>query len=155
MREPPATFTQMGIAAMLPGMRHMVTLMQRQIAELESLLESAQNGTMPKRGRPPKTQNPEEFAKRSSGNSDYWAKLTPAERSKEIRRRQEVSAGKRKPKGKPKAKMHPRDPRHPEHEAWRKKLRSTVKKSWGNLTPDEHKARVAKMLASRMGRKAA
>ena len=149
-------YIQMGIAALLPGMQYLIDKMQAQIDDFRQELARLQ-GTQPKKlGRPPKErpQNVESPA-RSRGSASYWAKMTPKERSAEMRRRQQVAAGvkpgrKMPPKAEAKPlKLHPRDPRHPGHAAYLKNLGKSSRNYWKNMTVAERKARLDKMAAGR------
>ena len=141
------TFAALGMAALLPGMQHMVTLMQEQTDQLRAELAAAMNINehpetplvAPRRGRPPGVKEAEP---RRSGWPD-----DPEERKAEMARRKAVGASKKA--------THPRDPRHPGHDAWLKKLRAAQKKRWDGLTPAQQKAQLRKMTkasaASRAG----
>ena len=85
-------YEQMGIAAMIPGMQHMIDLMQRELDAMRAQLAQAQNGGSAldavrkyKRGMPLWVE--EEFARKSKATGGWWAKLTPEERSAEMKRR--------------------------------------------------------------------
>lgn len=141
------SYARMGMAAMLPGMVHLLELMQAEVDRFRQLLEQA---AAPKKrlGRPPKESYPPQ--ERSSKIANYWAGMTPAERKREMKRRQEVAAGKRPSNRKPaEKKLHPRDAGHPGHAAWLKKMRTSQKKAWNKLTPAQREERQNKMLAGR------
>ena len=114
------TFAQLGMAALLPGMQHMLTLMQEELdrmrvylaagARIEATLEPPQPAVPKRRGRPPAQQSEAEA---------------------------------------PRVKLHPRDPRHPEHEAWLQTMKTSQQKVWERMTPAQRKKRVNKMLAAR------
>lgn len=128
------TYEQMGVAAMLPGMVHMLELMLAAVNEMRALLGDAQvtGAAPPKRlGRPPLNRG------RSGWPED------PEERKAEMKRRQAVAA--RKAGKLPAEPTHPRDPRHPGHDAWVKKLKAGQKKRWNSLTPAQQKAQIRKM----------
>jgi hypothetical protein len=78
------TYAQMGMAALLPGMQHMLTLMQDELDRMRQLLEAAQSGELPRPvGRPPKYPG-----------KGGWDKFrTPEERSAEMRRRNHGGGG--------------------------------------------------------------
>src|SRR5689334_15436999 len=89
-------FATMGMAAMLPGLQYAVELMQKQLDEFRARLAALQNGRA-RVCKPP-------TAKRVNGIVEYWARMTPAERRAEMKRR-----GMIRPKAAPaKAKAKPR-----------------------------------------------
>src|SRR5579864_8396008 len=94
-------FAQMGIAALLPGMQHMLTLMQKACDEQRELLTALQGITpateAPRRGRPPGVKNT------VIGGNSGWP-TDPMERKKEAARRRAVGEERKN------AKLHPRDP---------------------------------------------
>ena len=152
------SYAQMGIAALLPGMTHMVELMQGELDRMRAMLAGMQNGNgakRPSRGtdeyraydreahrraRARKKSDPGGLnAKDKPIRDSYWASMTAEERSAEMKRRQAIAAGKKK--------LHPRDVAHPEHAAWAAKLSKARKKAWARLTPEEQKAKLAHMAA--------
>jgi hypothetical protein len=98
-------------------------------------------------------------AKRTKAAKGYWAKMTHAERSAEMRRRQAVAAGTEP--AKPRVKLakpgkrkliqpnHPRNPDHPKHAEWLAKTRRANRKSWASMTPEARKARIDAAQAGR------
>jgi hypothetical protein len=128
-------FAQMGLAALLPGMKYMLELMQKAFDEKRDLLTALQEGieaVTPKRiGRPPGAKN-----RIQSG----WP-TDPEERRIEMKRR--IAMRGKKPK------LHPRDPKHPGHDEWMAKMKSVQKKTWKNMTVAQRKARLASMAAGR------
>jgi hypothetical protein len=135
-------FAQMGRAALLPGMVHMLDLMQQQIEEFRRELEGAQ--AQPRRvegatrlGRPRKQVEAIE-GRASSG----WP-ADPEARSAEMKRRMAVA----------KAKLKPQHPDSEQHEAWLTKLRADRKAAWAKLSPRKQQERVAKMLAGRKAKR--
>lgn len=96
-------YQQMGIAAMIPGMQHMIDLMQRELDSMRAQLAQAQNsgsarGFMEERkrgpGRPKLIEGnfeaddaAKEFQRKSRASSSFWARMSPEERSAEMRRR--------------------------------------------------------------------
>lgn len=146
-------YEQMGRAALVPGMQHMIELMQAQLDEFRRALGQLQEPVRRGPGRPKVDHVDPEV--RSRGSASYWAKMTPEERSAEMRRRQQVAAGlkpgrKMPPKAEAKPlKMHPRDPRHPGHGAWLKTMRKAQKKAWDRLTPAQRTERQNRMKAGR------
>lgn len=77
------SYEQMGIAALLPGMRHMITLMQEQYDSLRQVLQSAQQGTT--RSPQPTTQAGRAARRGLSG----WP-ADPEARREEMHRRMAV-----------------------------------------------------------------
>jgi hypothetical protein len=133
-------YAHMGMAALLPGMMHMLDMMQRQIDEFRARLNGAQ--AQPRRvegatklGRPRK--NVEAVEGRASSG---WP-ADPEERRAEMRRRQAVAKAKRT------AKLHPRDAAHPGHAAWVEKIGKVQRARWKKMTPRERNERLAKMQA--------
>jgi len=132
-------FEAMGLAAMLPGMQHMITLMQRELDNMRAALARVQARQAGHEEAPTHAEK-----SRRQAVVGYWAKMSPEERSAEMRRRGMVRTGKKGAKGKKQkhaqygqltttgqpVKMHPRDPRHPGHDAWLAKLRVVQKKAW-------------------------
>ena len=61
-----ATLAKIGLAALQPGMRYMMEVIEAEFAQFRSIMEAAQNGTLtievetakPRRGRPPKQHTP-------------------------------------------------------------------------------------------------
>ena len=74
-----STYAKMGMAAMLPGMVHMLELMQAEVDRFRSLLAEAQG----------EHEQAEQPVKRSGWPTD------PAERKAEMARRQKVAAAKK------------------------------------------------------------
>ena len=140
MQNDETTFAALGMAALLPGMQHMLTLMQESLDQMRAALNVTQNGAAsnpaPERGRPAGSKN------RRYGWSD-----DPEERKAEMARRM---AGTPK---KPAVKLHPRDAAHPEHAAWVRKMRKANKKMWAALTPKQRTERAAKAAAGRAAKK--
>jgi len=114
------TYAQMGMAALLPGMQHMIELMQAEFDELKQYLAGLQNSEPGKVGKP---------AGKSGWPDD------PAERSAEMKRRMAVAKGLAKAK-QPK-------PQQPSA------LSLERKKAWAALSPRKRKARLAAMIAGR------
>jgi hypothetical protein len=125
------TYAKMGMAAMLPGMAHMVSLMQRALDEMREALGQAQ-GAPRKLGRPRKDTLSEARAEasRSGWPSD------PEERSREMKRQQAVAA------------------RNKTHKELAKKKSVAAKKRWSNMSERQKKARLKAMLAGRKAKKA-
>jgi hypothetical protein len=141
-------YSVFGIAALLPGMQHMVDLMQEQLDQFREQLEAAQ--TSKKRiGRPPGSVN------KAQGPASFWAKMTPEQRRIEGQRRRAVAMGEAPSQDhdpyrtKAKRKGHPRNPEHPGHEAWLAKLRAAQKKAWAGMSKVQQRAQKARMQAGR------
>jgi hypothetical protein len=136
-------YESVGLAAMIPGMQHMITLMQRELDEIRATLARVQARQA---GYEETADSPEKKGK-GSHQAAYWARMTPEERSAEMRRRGMVR-GKSKAKtnkltGADLNRLHPRDVRSPRHESWLKKMRAANKRTWANYTPEQRAARVA------------
>jgi hypothetical protein len=144
-------YSTFGMAALLPGMQHMLDEMQNVLNTFRENLEAAQ-APGKKRGRPRKIVIEDtEAVKKSRRSAGYWAKMTPEQRSAEMKRRAAVIVAKGGksvilPRG---GKLHPRDPRHPGHEAWLAKLRAAQKKTWANMSKAKQRAQQARMQAGR------
>lgn len=147
-------YAQMGRAALLPGMMHVLELMQHAIDELRAELEGAsveprRVDTATKRGRPSKGVEAIK-GRASSGWPD-----DPQERKKEMARRM---AKRGKPtNGAPAVptvalKLHPRDAGHPGHEEWLKKMRAASKKRWKNMSEAARQAAIERMASARESR---
>ena len=119
-------YAQMGMAALLPGMQHMLTLMQQSLDEMRAALLMGQGGK--RRGWP---RGP------ASGRRG-WPE-DPEERSAEMRRRMAMRNQEAK------AANHPRHPDHPDHEKFIAKLKKARSKVWASMTPEQQKAHLAKM----------
>ena len=148
-------YTQMGIAALLPGMQFMVEQMQRILEDQRLLLSSLQNGQPKRRGRTPQDQATDQVMsirpyppeavvhvkspRRSAAGKHGWAGMTAEERSAEMKRR--VAARH--------ANLHPRDARHPEHDQWIATMKRVQKKRWAAMTLKERAERQAKMQAGK------
>jgi hypothetical protein len=129
-------FYQMGLAALLPGMQHMLTLMQRELDSMKAQLSDLQTGA-PRRGRPLKGEslnlNGKPLARKSP-----WANTTAEERSVEMKRRRAVARGespsRRGPIGKD------------------SELSKERKRQWAALSPAKRKQRIAAMAAGKTKR---
>jgi hypothetical protein len=170
------TYAAMGLAALIPGMQHMLVLMQAQLDGMRVQLAALQGGErIPssnyfkapgKIGRPPGAKN------KPKADNSYWDSMTPEERSAEITRRMMVRRGEVQPTAhtaqvrarKAAAaevdldKLHPRDKRSPRHAAWLKKIQKVQKNAWAKLSPAERQERQDRMISGRnkaAGRKAA
>ena len=130
MRIDQNTLIGFGIAALMPGMRHMLEVMEGTVREYREMLDQLQSGNiaalMPngakKRGRPSKAmlearaiaeaQNPAvakylveapaptRYEKVASKHKAYWDAMTPEERALEVRRRMNKTAATKRAKAK-------------------------------------------------------
>jgi hypothetical protein len=122
------TYAHLGMAAMLPGMAHMVSLMQRALDEMREALGQAQGvrGPYKKLGRP---RNNIGGVRAEVARSGWPA--DPEERSKEMKRRQAVAA------------------KNKNHEKAAKRASIAAKKRWDSMSAKQRKARLAAMVAGR------
>ena len=134
------TFAQLGMAALLPGMQHMLTLMQEELDRMRVYLaagariEAAPGLAITEiTGRPALT---------------YWTRSLEPPQPAVPKRRGRLPAQRIEAEAPP-VKLHPRDPRHPEHEAWLQTMKTSQQKVWERMTPAQRKKRVNKMLAAR------
>ena len=136
-----ATYEQMGIAALLPGMVHAVELMENQINQMRARLAALQEDAAPARrvGRPRGTA--------TNGTVRSGWPADPEERKLEMARRRAKRAAN--------LKLHPRDPRHPQHAEWVAKVSKAAKKRWNSMSPDQREARLKSMAAGQSRNKAA
>jgi hypothetical protein len=162
----PELLSQMGAAALLPGLQHALDMLNTLVAEYRGFLaqhqmsESLLTGVK-RRGRPPGRPNKvatiTDLTKAGKPlKGSYWANLTPAQRSAEMKRRMRVTAGleeKRPRKASRKAKTstsnHPRNPDHPEHAAWAAKLKA-ANAEWRRKNPGQAKANLKKAVKARI-----
>lgn len=127
-------YAQMGMTALLPGMVHMLDMMQRQIDSFRAQLNGGAQ-IEHKRERPRKNADIKLPSNRGrSGWSD-----DPAERAAEMRRRQAVARAKKA--------THPRDPNHPGHAEWVEKIGKVQRERWKKMTKTQKADRLAKMKA--------
>jgi hypothetical protein len=86
-----SNFEKFGMAALIPGMQHMIDLMQKELEYMRMAISTTDIETDIEeiKFKPKKT-------KLSKGISTYWAKFTPEERSAEMRRRRKVTLNKRR-----------------------------------------------------------
>lgn len=132
-------YAQMGMAALLPGMQHMVELMQ---AQLDSMREQLGVMQMPqKMGRPRKD------GKLASG----WS-ADPAERSREMMRRRMVA---RDTKRRERARKRENGQKPTMSAEQKEKLRASALKNWNALSPRQQKLKMKKMVAARNANRAA
>jgi hypothetical protein len=106
MKNSSTTYEAMGMAALLPGMQHMLTLMQAEMFRLRQMVTDAQtnHNPSPARKKPPRgtdayraydrqkkrERTAQKQAKKkamATGPKSYWGKMTAEERSEEMRRR--------------------------------------------------------------------
>lgn len=161
-REKLTKYEVAGLLSLRPGMAYMIELMQEALDRLDGDIDRARGRQ--ERLSEDETEQPEEREERGpSAQAAYWARMTPAERRKEMRKRGMVGRGKSKTNGHAAAvptvkltkagrpwKGHPRDPNHPDHEAWVKKMSKSNKASWARLSQADRDARTAKMLEGRL-----
>ena len=146
MKHEDDTYTQFGMAAIIPGWQYAIDLLQQQLDAFRADLAARQQ----KPGSKPNT---------NSGALQYWARLTPKQRAAEMLRRgmtrtKHVSTS-RKADTKAAPPTHPRDPLHPKHEEYLQKLRAGVRKRYKNMTPEQRKAQMASAIAARREKKSA
>lgn len=81
-------YTEMGMAALLPGMQHLIDRMQAELDDMRLQLAALQGGTA-KPARRAKSALPAQPPKSagSAGMASYWARMTVEERSVEMKRR--------------------------------------------------------------------
>lgn len=133
------TYEQMGMAALLPGMQHVLAILEGHINEMRDQIAALQGHPAKRgRGRPPMRHDDEQVAEvmKRGGNAQkkYWAKMTPEQRSAEMIRRQALWAKKiavKEIKKKP-AKPKIYDPAHPGNKAWLAKMSRLAKKRWAS-----------------------
>lgn len=109
-----ASYEQMGIAAMLVGMRRAREILDREIETMESHLGNlrgapplqkngkAQRSAGMSRGngvRPAQQASAKPAKGRRKATSDYWARMTAEERSVEMKRRRALAKRNRTPSG--------------------------------------------------------
>lgn len=124
-------YARIGLAAMLPGMQHMIELMQAELDRMRRMLTGLQETPAKKKmGRPRKVKSSEPEVFRSGWPAD------PEERKLEMRRR----VAKRGQKAKAEAKSA--------------KLSKLARERWNNMSAREKKAKLKKMTAARYGKKA-
>lgn len=138
-------FAQMGMAALIPGMQHILDLMQEELDRMRYALADAQGKNV--RGRPRKDESersPNTHAKTAlppkPGMKNGWP-IDPEERSAEMKRRLQVAREKKAEL----AHLHPNDLRHPDHEKYRKNLSRKLKLAWAKKSPAEKKAQLERI----------
>lgn len=127
--KPNMTYAQMGMAALLPGMQHMLELMQAHLDDFKQQLAELQEPGHRPVGRPPGST-------RAAGARGAWAGMTAEERNVEMKRRRDVARG--LAKGKPR--------RNPVKDS---ALSLERKQQWAALSPKERKRRLAAMRAGK------
>ena len=113
-------YAKMGVAAMLPGIQFALEYLQARLDEMRAQLVDLQVGAAPKKKNSNWRLSPEgakaisQAQKRrwaqqkqtiSNARKEYWAKMTPEQRTAEMRRRGMIKTA--KPKQKLKAKQKP------------------------------------------------
>lgn len=119
-------YEQMGRACLIPGMQHMIDLMQRELDAMRAQLALAQNG-----GNALDAVR-EAKKKRKSPTGGWWANKTPEERSAEMARRY-LKRKDRPPTGRP--------AQGGDHYG---KVSAGQKGYWAKMTAEERKAEVAR-----------
>ena len=154
-------YQQWGMAAVIPGLQKAIDILQEQLDNIRIQLHAAMGRTVSASEEPVVVVAPPRGRRKPklSAIAKYWARFPSDEaRSREMKRRQQVAAEKKKAAGKlpvvkvakaKPAKMHPRDPRHPGHDAWIATMRKARKKAWKGMTVREQKGQLARMQAGR------
>ena len=132
---------ELGIMHELPGLEIAIDSLVRRREELLGKLRELQAGAHAVEKPQPKVvlQLAAAGAKLKSG----WP-ADPAERSREMKRRQAVRAAKLAD-----APKHPRDPNHPGHERWVRKIRRGRRAAWDSMTTREQQEQIARMQAGK------
>ena len=134
-------YAQMGRAALIPGLQLAQEILERALSDIRGELAEMQNGDAPmkQRGRPLKTDQTQAGAPlKTIGKGSAWAKMTAAERSREMKRRQAVARANRSAK------------EQAAFEAERKARYSVAaKKRWAAMSKTQQKARMAHMVAAK------
>jgi hypothetical protein len=163
-----------GMAAMLSGMQHLLRRMQEVVQEHQEKLDALQRGAPVKPpSRRTKTgyisvaglkkgtaeyraavtfnkrieREAKQASPRAIGSSTYWAKMTPEERSAEMKRRRAIARAKKV------GALSPRHAGHPEHPKWAAKMARARKRAWNKKTEAEKEAWKAKMAAGKVAAK--
>jgi hypothetical protein len=134
---------QLGIPGIAPVNGPIRPAMQRTL-EAAGIAPPGLPAPKKRRGRPPKIFD----TKVSKAAKGYWAKMTPAERSTEMKRRQ----AKWKAGAMVKRTIQPNHPRnkdHPKHKQWLAKMKKAMRKSWDSLTPTVREERIKAALGGR------
>jgi hypothetical protein len=134
-------YAQMGMAALLPGMKYMLERMQTVVEEMQNLLAHMQDGG--------ETVAERKLARRHVvAGRNGWAGMTAEERKVEMRRRFKVREEKKAAKAAETVKS-PASKAHPDHEEWRKKLVKAKKRAWKKKSPEEREKWLSAMRAGR------
>jgi len=142
--------TQMGLAALLPGMRYMIEYMTKAYEEQRDRLARLQGGNGltkygKKLGRPLGTETSD---KKKEGRGSSWGNMTKEQRSVEMKRRRQLGDANKLRKAQAAA-THPRDPNHPKHQQWIDNLSKAQQASWGSLSEGQKKAKLNHMNKAR------
>jgi hypothetical protein len=121
-------YTQMGMAALLPGMQYALEQMHKLVEDFREQLAGLQNGSG-------KTTTNKVGKKIATG---YWDKMTPEQRSAEMKRRMASRSG-----------LHPRDSKHPKHNEWLRKVRLANRRRWESMTPQQQREQMSAAGAGR------
>ena len=130
-----------GLAALLPGMIRLREVVDAYIVRIQRKLGAIQNGhAAPRRGRPPKKADQTQAGKllNTAGKGSSWAKMTAAERSREMKRRQAVARANRTAKEQAAYAA--------EHKA---RMSAAAKKRWAGMSKSAQKAQMAHMVAAK------
>ena len=119
-------YAQMGMAALLPGMVHMLEIMQQQVDDFRTQLAALQGGAVLQKAKPGRPPN----AAKRRGGAMGWSS-DPEERKAEMKRRMKVAAQKKGQAVKS------------------SKLSEERKAQWAALSPAKRKARLKAMIAGR------
>lgn len=117
------------MASVIPGILKSIELLQEMLFDLQARIAASETQNAPKENaraflarwaRGAETRTPAKVSVQVSAQQAYWAKMTSAERSAEMRRRGMVSKKRVK---KPSINAnHPGKPSHPDHQAWLDKI---------------------------------
>jgi hypothetical protein len=135
-----------GVAALLPGMTYMLTMMQKQVDAMKAILEDA---PAPEEQQTVRDVLGEPILQTAARPRPSGWPADPKARKAEAARRRAVRlerAGKVVPV---KAPGHPRELNHPGHAKWLVTMRTANKANWDRMTKAQRKARIAKALAGR------
>lgn len=148
MEETP-NYTQMGIAALIPGAQYVLAKIEGELDKLRAMLAAAQaNGAGSARD-----YIEAEAPRKPDGRGSSWQGMTREERKAEGRRRAQ-KARENKAAKEANAPRHPSDPRHPAHEKWIANLRASQKKYWASKSKAARKAQIKKMHEGKAAKKA-
>lgn len=149
-------YTQMGIAALIPGMQHLAAsieeFMEKELGKMRAMLAAAQRAAV---GSARDYLEEETLSRKPDGRGGYWQSMTPEERSAEGKRRAKKGRATKAKKARKarkaktaeiEAPRHPSDPRHPGHDQWIANLRASQKKYWDSKSKAAKKAQINKKM---------